>query len=279
MGTSFVSVPIPLEEIQQGALDSSVSLADTLRKVMALGGETGSAELRGWASRELKGYGGIDLDALPDYRKPAAPLKLDALKFNAQITGQTISPRMLPDFVRDKVNETLPLYQGIGEIEAMVARARGGNGEIKLMPNAAQDIVSYMNHEIQNSPQGDPYQTITALYWSVSQVTLEGVVDQVRTILVELVAEMKAATPRNVATPSAAVADQAVNVAVYGKKASVNVNTAQASGDGSHHVQATPAAATGVKRPWWMGLWGAVLGVATLLTTAAAIAAVHWWPF
>jgi hypothetical protein len=180
-----------LDQIQTGALDSSVPLADTLRKVVALGGETGSEELRGWASRELRGYGGSDVE-LPEYRRPAAPLKVDAFKFNAQITGQSISPRQLPDFVAEKLGEEVPLSAGIGEIEAMLKRAREGDGSVKLMPPMAQDIVRYMNHEIQNHPQGDPYQQITELYWVVSQVTLEGIVDQVRTTLVELVAEMRA---------------------------------------------------------------------------------------
>ena len=48
-----------------------------------------------------------------------------------------------------------------------------------------------MNYESGN----DPYNRVTAVYWSVSQVTLEGVLDQVRTTLVGLVAEMRAAIP------------------------------------------------------------------------------------
>src|SRR5438094_300254 len=118
-----------LDQIQSGALDSSVSLADTLRKVVALGGETGSEELRGWASRELRGYGGSDVE-LPEYPRPAAPLKVDAFKFNGQITGQSISPRQLPDFVAEKLGEEVPLSAGIGEIEAMLERAREGDGSV-----------------------------------------------------------------------------------------------------------------------------------------------------
>jgi hypothetical protein len=142
-----------LDEIQREALDSSASLADVLRKVVALGGEAGSAELRGWASRELRGYVGTD-DDLPPYRKPGAVIKLNAINFNTQITGQQISPRSLPDFVAEKVDEEVPLSMGVGEIEAMLERARVSDGEIKLTLPMSQDIARYMNHEI-----GDPLST------------------------------------------------------------------------------------------------------------------------
>lgn len=59
-----------LDEIERDALDSNVPVADTLRKVVALGGKVGSTELREWASRELRGYIGTDAE-LPGYRKPA----------------------------------------------------------------------------------------------------------------------------------------------------------------------------------------------------------------
>jgi AbiTii len=287
-----------LDQIQTGALDSSVPLADTLRKVVALGGETGSEELRGWASRELRGYGGSDVE-LPEYRRPAAPLKVDAFKFNAQITGQSISPRQLPDFVAEKLREEVPLSAGIGEIEAMLKRAREGDGSVKLMPPMAQDIVRYMNHEIQNHPQGDPYQQITELYWVVSQVTLEGVVDQVRTTLVELVAEMRAEMSDEVDTPPAEIADRAVQYVVTGKRPTINVtntsvsgsgshqvqssgagsSNAQASGEGSHTVRAAPLTPASQATPWWKSIWGILIGFATMIGALAGVGVwVGWGP-
>lgn len=55
-----------LAQDEDGALDSSTSLADTLRKCIALGGQAGSEELRDWARRELDGYK-VE-DELPEYR-------------------------------------------------------------------------------------------------------------------------------------------------------------------------------------------------------------------
>jgi hypothetical protein len=85
-------------EIERGALDSSVSLADTLRKCVALGGQTRSTELRDWASRELNGY--KPQDELPEWRKVTAPLQIDGIKGNftlrakrSVVGNSRISPR------------------------------------------------------------------------------------------------------------------------------------------------------------------------------------------
>jgi AbiTii len=51
-----------LAEVQRDAPDGNVPLADTLRKLIALGGQAGSVQLREWASRELRGYQGSDVE-------------------------------------------------------------------------------------------------------------------------------------------------------------------------------------------------------------------------
>ena len=45
-----------LEQIEQAALDDTADITGALRKCVALGGQSGSEELRTWATRELKGY-------------------------------------------------------------------------------------------------------------------------------------------------------------------------------------------------------------------------------
>jgi hypothetical protein len=77
-----------------------------------------------------------------------------------------------------------------------------------------------------------------SIYWSVGASALAGVLDRVRTNLVELVAEMRAGMPDSADTPSQAVADRAVNIVIGGKGHRVNVTTAAASGSGSHTVSA-----------------------------------------
>ena len=68
-----------------------------------------------------------------------------------------------------------------------------------------------MDHEA-----GDPYQHIERLYWRLSPVAIQGVLDQIRTSLTELVAELRAGMRADEALPSADLADQALNVAIHG---------------------------------------------------------------
>jgi hypothetical protein len=55
-----------LDAIEEGALDPKSDLPALLRKCIALGGRSGSSELRAWARQELNGYG--EDDAVPKYR-------------------------------------------------------------------------------------------------------------------------------------------------------------------------------------------------------------------
>jgi len=85
-----------LQEIETGALDHRTPIGDLLRKAVALGGRAGSAELRDWAARELRGYG--PEHELPPYRLIAAPLQLDGATMHGISKGQQLSPMQLPDF-------------------------------------------------------------------------------------------------------------------------------------------------------------------------------------
>jgi AbiTii len=152
-----------IDEIEQDALNGKVALADTLRKLITLGGRAGSSELRDWASLELTGYRGRDIE-LPEYRKPGAVIKIDGVAGYNMIRGQQISPRNLPDAVRSHIREEVPLGHPIAEIEAMVEAARAGGGYINLTLPQAQDVATLMN-----ATSSKEYQTITAIYWTVGQ--------------------------------------------------------------------------------------------------------------
>jgi AbiTii len=112
-----------IDEIERDALDSSVPISSALRKLVALGGQAGSKELRDWAGLELRGYYQTDM-ALPEYRKPAATIRIDGATFGGMITGQMISPSALPDPVNEYVQESVPLRGGIAEVEAMIKSAQ-----------------------------------------------------------------------------------------------------------------------------------------------------------
>jgi AbiTii len=75
-------------------LDQKTPIGDLLRKVIALGGQAASKELRDWATKELRGYQGDE--QLPPYRIIGAPLQLDMINLAYTMRGQTISPLELP---------------------------------------------------------------------------------------------------------------------------------------------------------------------------------------
>lgn len=201
-----------LEEIEQAALDNSADITGALRKCVALGGQSGSEELRAWATRELKGYSGSD--ELPEYRTVGAPIALDGATFNTHISGQQIRPGALPAPMCDHIKEELDLRMPLAEIMEAIKTADGNVVRMSL-PGSA-DIAALMNYETK---QRDPFlvQQITRIYWEVHVTALVRIVDVVRTTLVELVAEIRAGTPHDT-VPTKAVTDQAVSVAIYGDK-------------------------------------------------------------
>jgi hypothetical protein len=204
-----------LIQIQNDALDNNVSVATALRKCLVLGGESGSAELREWARRELEGYNGAD--AVPEYRVIHALLKIDGIAGNYQVTGEQIDPSRIPDFAQNLVSERLELRYGVGSLEALLQQA-----DIKLQPPGASDLVRLMNAQDGTM--------IMALYWGVSHAAVHGALHQVRTALTRLVAELKDSMGDGDDIPDANVANQAVNVVINGQGSSVQITTAQAAG-------------------------------------------------
>lgn len=257
-----------LDEIERDALDDSVPLPTALRKCIALGGRSGSEALRNWATRELQGYYSDDDDAdddLPPYRTIVAPLRLDGIAGHYKITGESLAPSTLPDVVQEHITETLELRQGVGELAAFLDQA-----DIKLMPRAGADIVRLMNAE-----RNDPHRFVHSIYWHVSHATVRGVLDQVRTALLQLVSEIRANTSPVEDVPPAEAADQAVSLIMTGKRARATVTVAQATGGStatSTVNQPVPEAEAG----WW-ARWrrpGAfVVGAATIAGTMIALIA------
>lgn len=255
-----------MDEIEDGAINGK-DLAQTLRRVLSLGGRAGSADLREWATKELKGYS-VD-DDLPGYRHLVVPLCIDGATPRGHVRGQRISPMELPEFARDAITESLDLRFGVGEIEALIRSTEAqGDSAAMLAPPGAVDLVLLWNHERKN-----PTQQVMAVYWNVSLASLHSVLDQVRTVLTELVAELRAGTPGGQRLPSPEVTQQAVSVVLHGKNHRVQV-VHQASGGDSH------AAPTGDEPEprWWSAgraAWATAIGLATLAGTYFAYLAVR----
>jgi hypothetical protein len=198
-----------LAQIEQDVLDDDKPLGSALRRCMLLGSRTGSSRLRAWATLELKGY--PVRAEVPDYRVIHAGLHVDAVTSTAIIKGQPIGPRWLPDFVAEHISERLELTQAVDEIEALAARNEDPEEFLKLGLPMSADIAAYMNRQI-----GNPFQQIQAIYWSVHPSVLRGVLGQVRTVLTEFVAELRAAVGESEALPSSDQTNEAFQLAVSG---------------------------------------------------------------
>lgn len=276
-----------LAQIEDGALDSSVPLSDTLRKCVALGGRAGSDELRDWARLELDGYLG-DED-LPDYRTVPAFFALDGVTMTAQITQQQIPYSQLPEKVREHLKEQVELRYGVAELQDMADGS--SSGAVRLMLPGMGEIARYLTYQAQQ--EGHLGQHISSVYWVLSSTSILGVLDKVRTVLVALVAELRAVGVGDNDVPTAEAAAAAVSVVLHGgKRNTVNITTAHAMGTG-------PATATGnaagkdvrstdgnpdsekVRIPGWIrGPWGLLVGSSAVVAAYAGLAAgTGWWPF
>jgi len=253
-------------QIERDALDDSVPIATALRKCVVLGGKSGSEDLRDWATRELQGYHGQD--SLPDYRVISAPLMVDGVAGNTKVTHQQIPPSSLPDFAREHISETLELRDGIGSLEALAQQ-----DQIRLSPPMAADLTRVMNSE------GGPHQHVISLYWSVSPSALRGVLDQIRTALTQLVAELQANMAAPEELPSADAADRAVHVVVTGDRPNVMVTTAQADGAGAVAVADTDNKSERSPESgfWtrWRKIGAFIVGLATVAGAVAAFLQLH----
>lgn len=283
-GKSFAAL---LDDIERGALDSSTNLPDLLRRCIALGGRAHSERLVEWARHELMGYG-PDVD-LPEYRRTSSLLFLDGATIGGLIRGQQVPLTMIPPDVRAAVherNENVQIRQSIAEVADVVASLRArGRSTVDLSPPLAPQLVALMNAHLHDAERrSDPFpspfpmparQTVERVYWSVGVNTFAGILDAVRTALVQLVVEMRAATPDADAQPALEAAAQAVEVAIYGKARvkQVVVNQIGANSSGAAAGEGSVAVGGGEpeSRPRRWMWWAA--GVATLVAAGAGVAA------
>lgn len=207
-----------LTVINDEAIDGDLKRA--LRMCLQLGGVTGSEKLREWASKELYGY---ESEELPDYRIVRAPLLIDAMSGKYKITGQSISSIQLPDFAQGSITEEMMLFH---PAPSLVELAREGEmkGSIQIGPPGSPEVVAYMNATSNAS-----YQHIDRLYWVLTPSVISGVLETIRSKLVGLVAEMRVGLEPGKGVPTADVADQAVNVVVFGDKARIRATQSASS--------------------------------------------------
>lgn len=172
-----------LQSLRTQILDESEPLAGLLRKCLMLGAETHSETLRDWARRELNGY--RDEEEVPDYRQLFGPsIMMDSMSGNTWATNQMIDRLNLPQETHEYVKDSMPLRQPIEELERLATEK-----SITFRSGA----LSYAE-TVWNSQLG-PYQQVMNLRYTLSSSAFAGVVGQVRTKLVDIVADLTAGAP------------------------------------------------------------------------------------
>jgi hypothetical protein len=179
-------------------LDESESLAGLLRKCLLLGAETGSVALRDWARRELNGYG--DEDEVPEYRRlTGVPISMDSMSGNTWATGQTISRLQLPQEAWEYVPETMFFKQPVEELEQL-----SGQKSLSFSSPALSVAQTIWNRQL------GPFQSINGLSYTMTGSAVAGMLGQIRTQLVDIIADLTAETPMS-ELPSKGQVDAAVS--------------------------------------------------------------------
>lgn len=170
-----------LRSLRERLLDESEPLAGLLRKCLLLGAETGSSSLRDWARNELNGYDGGDV---PEYRKAHLAISVDSMSGNTWVQNQIIGRLQLPQEAREFVQEEFSFGQPIEELEELA-----GHDQVSLTTPGLVYAQSIWNGKL------GPYQNIVSLSYITGGSVIAGIIGQVRTKLVDLVADLTSDTP------------------------------------------------------------------------------------
>lgn len=171
-----------LQSLRARLLDESELLAGLLRICLMLGAETRSEALREWARLELGGYNNDS--TVPSYRQLGAVILYDSISGNTWATGLSIHPLQLPGDAHDDLPPELTFAQPIEELEQL----------------SKQESMSFRTGplslaEIRWNRQLGAFQQVMNLRYTVPGSAIAGIIGQVRTNLVEIVADLTADTP------------------------------------------------------------------------------------
>lgn len=251
-----------LRQLRSRVLDEDQSLAGLLRACLMLSAETHSEELRTWATKELNGYEAED--ELPTYRRLGdPPLFIDTTSGPHSVTGQQIGRLQVPEFARDGLPDELLLHQPIEELERLAAQ----DDAVRLGYSAFADLAAMWTNQL------GAFQSVDGVYYKVLPSTMAGIISRVRTMLVQLVADLADGLPLD-DLPSRERVDSAVNVNVYGKGNRLNWN------HGSPAALAANTQGPDGGEGWWT--WPRRIGAALVgcaVIAGAAVQVTGSWPF
>lgn len=216
-----------ITQIRDGAVDSSVSLADLLRRALVLASLLRNDSLRAWAKRELDGYAASD--ALPTYRHIRAevygqfvdPYGRQVSNYRVPILALKIDPK-----VAHLVTDDLKFPHGIASLEQILATGGDEQGVIKF------SVPSEMCMFIPTVIEGFD---CVGLHRQVHKGQIRQILDSTRSQLLDLVLELAEKFPELYQTEAAAeTVDKAVAAAVINNHIYGHSNVVAS---GSHFVQ------------------------------------------
>ncbi|MGE4233363.1 MAG: hypothetical protein AB7F43_08550 [Bacteriovoracia bacterium] len=223
-----------LSEIENAATNSSVPIVDLLRKCKVLAARLKHSEFSEWANNELNGY--PELDKTPEYRRLRLPSAIGHFSgpFGSALKNAPIPSSCIPDTLREMLTATR-MTQSIAEIEDL-ANAEDGN----LLHPWSGDVIAVMQRK-----QIYQHMVLMEAHSNVSPAMLKGIVDTVRTRVLDYVLAIQAqnpnadsATPSGPAPISAATLHQTFHTTIIGGQANVG-------GQGSQSISGTNDASVG----------------------------------
>lgn len=173
-----------LRSLRDRVIEENEPLAGLLRKCLLLGAETKSDSLRQWARYELNGYAdGVDM--VPAYRHVNTPLiYLDYVSGYTIARNQMIDRMELPTKARDYVPESFAFRQPVEELERL-----GTQNSLSVCTPGLAVAKYFMNQE------SGPFQQVVGLRFELEGSVVVGILGQIRTQLVDLIADLSADTP------------------------------------------------------------------------------------
>lgn len=214
-------------QIEEAAIDGDIVRA--LRLCLKLGGEYNNSNLKSWALKELEGYS--NPKDLPEYRYIYAPLYIDGSTLTYMIHGERISNLNLPESVRDDISERVPFYHSLPELVQLVSESELNN-DIAFEPPDAALIMQVMNVEYRKDGCN-----IHRLYWSVSRSSIHGIIEHIKTKLVQLTAEMRSLMSDDNTAPSSETIQQAFSLTIKGNQNQIAVNNSEIDTDRSERSE------------------------------------------
>jgi len=167
-----------LREIQDGATDHSVPLADLLRKCKILAKRLQHTPLSDWANHELNGY--PDAENLPPYRAKRSAYVKGTFRNSVQEIKNKLIPSMLVDQEHLDALFTVAHPSGVAHYESLLRSDQQEFGS----PWPAYVVAMYQTRMMSGM-------YLTEARRVISRAEIEAMLDQIRTRILSFVLEIE----------------------------------------------------------------------------------------